>query len=228
MRKYMNNPFGQSRIFRTRIRFAVDPDATNDGTNGTEDVHVDVGGGSSESTNDADENDVSIEALKAELAQAKAEVTRFKNTNDKLLKEKGELTKKAREMMSADQKEKEAQEERDKRFAELEKELRTNKYSKRLVGIGMTEADADAFATMMPELEDADAFFNAFQTFVQAKEKAAGDKAIQDLLKSRPDINAGHGDSDKDDPAMAFAKASVEANKHRNATVNQDILKNYM
>ena len=165
MRKYMNNPFGQSRIFRTRIRFAVDPDATNDGTNGTEDVHVNVGGGSSESTNDADENDVSIEALKAELAQAKAEVTRFKNTNDKLLKEKGELTKKAREMMSADQKEKEAQEERDKRFAELEKELRTNKYSKRLVGIGMTEADADAFATMMPELEDADAFFNAFQTF---------------------------------------------------------------
>lgn len=226
MRKHMNNHFGQSRIFGTRVRFAVDPASDVDGENGIEN-DGNLGGGSSSHDDDKGEEE-SIESLKALLVQAKAEAARFKNTNDKLLKEKGELTKKNREMMTADQREKEAQEERDKRFAEMEKELRVNKYSKRLVSIGMTETDADTFASMIPELEDADAFFNTFNTFVQAREKSASDKAIQDLLKSRPDINAGHGDSDKDDPAMALAKASVEANKNRNVTVNQDILKRYM
>lgn len=227
MRKFMNNHFGQSRIFGTRVRFAADPSTSGDeGGDGFE-GNENHGGGSSGQEENLDDGET-VESLKAQLAQAKAETLRFKNTNDKLLKEKGELTKKTREMMTADQREKEAQEERDRRFAEMEKELRVNKYSKRLVGIGMTETDADAFASMLPELDDADAFFTSFNSFVQAKEKSAGEKAIQELLKNRPDINAGNGDSDKDDPAMALAKATVEANKNRSATVNQDILKRYM
>lgn len=223
MRKFMNNHYGQSRIFKM-ARFAVDPDSGTEGTLG-DDVDTSTGGSGSDNSDDSGE---SIEALKAELAKAKAETLRFKNSNDKLLKEKGELTKKNRDMMSADQREKEAKEEREKRFAEMEKELRANKYSKRLVGIGMAEADADAFAAMLPELEDADTFFTSLSSFVQTKEKAASDKAIQDLLKSRPDINAGNGDADKDDAAMTLAKAAVAGLKGRSAAVNQDIINKFL
>lgn len=222
MRKYMNNHFGYSRIFRY-ARFDVDPVAEE----GSIEVDVAAGGGSSNESGSGD-GDESLESLKQELARAKADAERFKNSISKLTKERAELTKKNRDMMSTDQLEKEAREEREKRFAEMEKELRANKYSKRLVGLGMAETDADAFALTLPEIEDADAFFDTLSKFIKAKEKAATDKAVQELLKSRPDINAGTGDANKDDPAMALAKASVEASKRHSATVNTDILKNYM
>lgn len=222
MRKYMNNHFGYSRIFR-HARFDVDPVAEE----GSIEVDVAAGGGLSNESGSGD-GDESLESLKQELARAKADAERFKNSISKLTKERAELTKKNRDMMSTDQLEKEAREEREKRFAEMEKELRANKYSKRLVGLGMAETDADAFALTLPEIEDADAFFDTLSKFIKAKEKAATDKAVQELLKSRPDINAGTGDANKDDPAMALAKASVEASKRHSATVNTDILKNYM
>lgn len=187
--------------------------------NGSEglDINVSAGGSDSTPTGDGEETTVDtsadIEALKAELAKAKAEALRFKNTNDKLLKEKGELTKKNREMMSADQLEKEAQEERDKKFAEMAKELRVNRYSKRLVGLGMSEKEADAFAEQIPEMEDIDGFFTTLGSFIQAKTKEASENAVQELLKNRPEINAGNGDAEKDDPAMEFAKRAVAQRK---------------
>ena len=216
MRKFYNNHFGQSRIFG-KARFAVEPDGgaiLENGSDASFDSDNVAGGGTPSADNKADEasegKDDEVGSLKAELAKYKADNERFKNSINKLSKENGELTKKNREMMSADQLEKEAQEERDRRFAEMEKELRTNKYSKRLVGVGMTEQEADTFAATMPEFEDADSFFDTLGKFVKAREKEAATKAIQDLLKSRPDIHAGNGDSDKDDPAMALAKQAVD------------------
>jgi len=218
----MNNHFGQSRIFK-HVRFAVEPSAGEDGS-----IDTDVSGGGSSSEDKADDDGETLESLRQALAKANGDLERYKNSITRLNKEKSDLTKKNREMMSADQLEKEAQEEKERRFAEMEKELRANKYSKRLVGLGMEEKDADAFATTIPDLEDSDSFFNTLADFIKAREKNASDKAIQDLLKSRPDINAGTGDANKDDPAMALAKAAVEASKRHSATVNTDILKNYM
>lgn len=219
----MNNHFGQSRIFR-HVRFAVEPSAGEDGA-----IDTDIsGGGSSASDDKPDDNGETLESLRQALAKANGDLERYKNSITRLNKEKSDLTKKNREMMSADQLEKEAQEERERRFAEMEKELRANKYSKRLVGLGMEEKDADAFATTIPDLEDADSFFDTLAGFVKAREKNAADKAIQDLLKSRPDINAGTGDSTKDDPAMAYAKAAVEAQKKNGTMASIDILKKYI
>lgn len=218
----MNNHFGQSRIFR-HVRFAVEPSAGEDGS-----IDTDVSGGGSSSEDKADDDGETLESLRQALAKANGDLERYKNSITRLNKEKSDLTKKNREMMSADQLEKEAQEERERRFAEMERELRANKYSKRLVGLGMEEKDADVFATTIPDLEDADGFFDTLAGFVKAREKNAADKAIQDLLKSRPDINAGTGDANKDDPAMALAKAAVEASKRHSTTVNTEILKNYM
>ena len=221
----MNNHFSNSRIFGKHARFVVAPegnvdvgeslDGDLDGSgNGSGTSEVDI-----DSTDDAD-NSKSIELIKA--------AERYKNSISKQNKQIKELTDKNKSLMTADQLETEAQEAREKRFAEMEKELRTNKYSKRLVGVGMAEAEADLFATTMPELEDADTFFDKLGTFVKTREKVAAEKAIQDLLKSRPDIHAGNSDSDKDDSAMVLAKASVQKSKTSFSGVNQNILNNYM
>ena len=224
MRKFINNHFNQSRIFK-HARFVVAADGGDSGEG--LDTGAASSGGSSDSDGSSDDLTGELESLRSELAKAKADALRYKNTNDKLLKEKGELTKKNREMMSADQLEKEAKEERDRQFEEMAKELRANRYSKRLVGLGMTEKDADAFAASIPELEDIDAFFNTLGSFIKSYEKTASEKAIQDLLKNRPEINAGNGDADKDDPAMALAKRSVEQRKAVIGTASNDIIKMY-
>ena len=225
MRKHMNNHFGYSRIFKL-ARFA-----SEDGSENTDLQDIGASGGSS--SND-DESGDDVDSLKEEIARLKGENAKFKNDNErfknsitKLTKQNGELTKKQRAMTNADQLEKEAQEERDKRFAEMEKELRTSKYSKRLVGIGMKETDADTFAEIIPELEDADKFFNSLSDFIKSREKIAADNKLQEILKSRPDIHAGN-ETDKDDPAMALAKKSVENLKGNSFSVNQDILKNFI
>ena len=232
MRKFMNNHFSNSRIFGKHARFVVAPEGDGDAGEMLE-SGIDGSGGAGTDESGADDagdsdNSESIELIKAELAKAKADAERYKNSISKQNKQIKELTDKNKSLMTADQLETEAHEAREKRFAEMERELRTNKYSKRLVGVGMAEADADSFAATMPELEDADSFFDKLGSFVKAREKAAADKAIQDLLKSRPDIHAGNGDSDKDDPAMALAKRSAERRGSNYGKIDENILKNYM
>ena len=224
MRKFRNNHFGQSQIFGKRVYFDMDPAMNNDSSDVLQGDPSTGGDGNDEPNEDAE----TIESLKAKLAAADADRQKLKHSIDKLTKEKGELNKKANSLMSAEQKAQEAQEERERRFAEMEKELRTNKYSKRLVGIGMVESEADSFASTMPEMEDADAFFTTLGNFVQAREKAAAEKAVQDLLSSRPDIHAGNSDPDRDDPAMSLAKSDVERRSRNNGETSTNILKNYL
>lgn len=227
MRKYMNYTIGRKHIFGKHARFAVDP-----GDGGELGGSASAGGSSSEEDGSDDgsseEEGEDLDTLKMQIAKLQADNTRYKNSINKLTEEKGRLTKKNREMMSADQIAQEEREERDRKFAEMEKELRTNKYSKRLVGIGMTETDADTFASTIPEIEDSDSFFATLGEFIKSREKIAAENAIQELLKNRPDIHAGNGEADKDDPAMALAKRSVEANKNHYSGINQSIIKNYL
>ena len=217
MRKHHNNHFGYSRFFKN-ARFAVEPSAESDG--GMPDIDVSAGG-----SDDGDSGEDSVESLRAQLAKANAERERYKNSIDNLTRKNKELTDKNRQHMSTEQLEREAQEERDKRFAEMEQELRTNRYSKRLVGIGMPEADADAFVATIPEMEDSDQFFTTLSSFIKTREKAAGENAIQELIKNRPDINAGNGDADKDSPALALAKATVA--RRQNNGASQSIIDAY-
>lgn len=227
MRKYMNYTIGRKQIFGRHARFVIEP-GSGDSDPGQLDIDV-SGGGSGDNDDQDDDNDTDdITALRQQLAAEKAKADRFKSSIDKLTKEKGDLNKRLHAQMSAEDQLKEEQEERDRRFAEMEKELRTNKYSKRLVGIGMAESDADTFAATIPEIEDSDSFFDTLSKFIKAREKAAADSAIQELLKSRPDINVGNGEGEKEDPAMALAKAAVEASKGRNAAVNADIINKYL
>ena len=90
-----------------------------------------------------------------------------------------------------------------------------------------SEQTSDEIAAITPSMTDdeANAFFDALGKHIKALEKTAADNAIQKLLKDRPDINAGGGDSDND-PSMAFAKTFIS--KRQAPGANADILKNYM
>lgn len=209
--KFMNNHYGQSRIFGKNVRFATEP--TGDGDNGIGEGSGAGGSSSDEGTGDDGKDDeLSIEELKLQLAKEKADKERFKKSIDNLTTKNKELTEKTRKYMTDEQKAQEDKEARDQELEALKKEVRISKYSKRLVGIGMTEAEADELAGIIPEMEDYDVFFDAFGKFVEGVKKSAGESAVQKLLKDRPDINAGNGDAGKsiaEEKAIAIGKRNA-------------------
>lgn len=237
--KFMNNHYGQSRIFKYARRVAPDMgdvlgDGLSEGADGS-------GGGSGSDVNegsddgDNDEGD-SLESLKAQLAKAKADAERFKNAIDKNAKEakklKGQLNEanaNLRAKMTDAEREAEAQRESAEELEQVRTELRTIKYSKRLMGIGMAESDAEDMAKAIPELEDSDAFFDALGKFVESVKKTAGEDRLQKFIAdNKIDVAAGQGDSSKDDPAMAFAKKYVDAQKSANKGTQENIISNYL
>lgn len=215
--KFMNNHYGQSQIFGKRVRFMAEPsgDAGNGiGDSGTAGGASDDGdNGNGEDGDNGGSDDLSIEELKLQLAKEKAEKERFKSSVDNLTKKNKELTDKTRKYMTDEQKAAADKEARDQELEELKREVRISKYSKRLVGFGMTENDADELAGIIPELGDNyDSFFDGLGKFVEAAKKTAGEAAVQKLLKDRPDINAGNGEATKtvaEEKAVAIGKRNV-------------------
>lgn len=204
----------------------IAPDMGDGAGDGTD---IDSAGGGSGDPADEDGaddlNEPSVDELKAQLAKAQADYQKMKIQSDKNAAQAKQFKDQARAHMTAEQQAQAARADRDAEFEALKKEVRVTKYSKRLVGIGMDETQADEMANLIPELEDADAFFDALNSFVAGITKTAADSAVQKLLKDRPEINAGGGDSEKDDPAMTFAKAFVS--QRGKSGVNVDILKQY-
>lgn len=216
--KFMNNHYGQSRIFGKHVRFMAAPSGEagngigDEGTAGGASGGDDNGDGEDGGT-DGGSDDLSIEELKLQLAREKAEKERFKSSVDNLTKKNKELTDKTRKYMTDEQKAAADKEARDQELEELKREVRVSKYSKRLVGFGMTENDADELAGIIPELGDNyDSFFDGLGKFVEAAKKTAGEAAVQKLLKDRPDISAGNGDTTKtvaEEKAVAIGKRNV-------------------
>lgn len=238
--KFMNNHYGQSRIFKHARRVAPEG-ADVLGGDGFAEGGEGSGGGSgtdgADGSNDTDgDGEESLESLKAELAKAKADAERFKNAIDKNTKEaknlKAQLNQanaNLRAKMTDAEKEAEAQKEKAEELEQVRSELRTIKYSKRLMGVGMPETDAEEMAKAIPELEDADAFFDALNKFVESVKKTAGEDRLQKFIAdNKIDVSAGQGDSQKDDPAMAFAKRVVERNKSKTSGSNSDIINNFL
>lgn len=216
--KFMNNHYGQSMIFGKRVRFATEPsgetgngigeDGTAGGTSGSSE------GGNDENGDNGGSDELSVEELKLQLAKERAEKERFKSSVDNLAKKNKELTDKTRKYMTDEQKAQADKEARDQELEDLKREVRMSKYSKRLVGIGMAESDADELAGIIPELGDnTDPFFDAFGKFIEGITKSAGEAAVQKLLKDRPDINAGNGNGG----GISIAEEKAQAIGKRNA-----------
>ena len=227
--KFMNNHYGQSMIFGKRVRFATEPsgeagngideDGTAGGTSGSSE------GGNDENGDNGGSDELSVEELKLQLAKERAEKERLKNSVDKHTKKIKELTDKTRKYMTDEQKAAADKEARDQELEDLKREVRMSKYSKRLVGIGMAESDADELAGIIPELGDnTDLFFDAFGKFIEGITKSAGEAAVQKLLKDRPDINAGNGDAQ---PTIAEEKAQAIAKRNLNRKATESKISDF-
>lgn len=147
--------------------------------------------------------EVSVESMMAEIAKLKAENAKNKTALDKALHNNGELTKKLREKMTASEQEEEAKRERDetiqKHIKELEDYKRRSEARERYLTMGMSAEHAKlaSEAEVAGDME-ALAKVQSQHTAALLKEKEA------EWLKSRPDVNAGHDESDGEkDPFLA-------------------------
>ena len=150
-----------------------------------------------------EQNDVSVESMMAEIAKLKAENAKNKTALDKALHNNGELTKKLREKMTASEQEEEAKREHDeaiqKHIKDLEDYKRRSEARERYLTMGMSAEHAKlaSEAEVAGDME-ALAKVQSQHTAALLKEKEA------EWLKSRPDVNAGHGEGEGEkDPFLA-------------------------
>lgn len=225
--KYMNNHFGQSRIFGcARCKIPMNLQLFAEGGEG--DGGTGGGDGTGSGSDGGDGGSApTVEELMAQLAQERAEKEKLRLAKDKANSEAAKYKKSWEAKTSAEEQEAEAKkaadEAKDARIQELESKFRTMDYSKRYMGIGMDEKTAEALSELTGELTDTDKFFSALGKFVQAVKKQSSEDAVQAYLKDNPDIKAGSGDGTKnslaEERAMSIGK--------RTAGANEDILKHY-
>lgn len=224
--KYMNNHFGQSRIFeKARCKIPMNlqlfADPGNDGGSSE-------GGEERNFSDSLPEDTPTVEELMTQLAEERAKTARLQNEKDTASSEAASFKKQLRARMSANEQEeaeKKAREEAiEKELQELRNESRVNKYSKRFMGVGMDETSATELATLTGEIAEPEKFFSALDKFVKATIKKAGEDSVEALIKSNPSIKAGNGDGAGESLAVRKAKELASGAK----TANQDILKNYM
>lgn len=190
-----------------------------------------------------EENKPSYEELLERLAEAQAneakanaEKERFKNSVDDLAKKNKNLTEQVRNRMTADEQleaakaeaaeaaRKENEDLRSK-VQELEKRERINSYSKRFMGIGMDEKTAEGMAELTGELADPEKFFSELDKYIKSATAAAGENAVQDLLKNRTDIKAGTSSGGRQ--SLAVEKA-MELSQSARGNISMDALKAFM
>lgn len=226
--KYMNNHYGNSKIFpfaRCKMPMKLQFFAESAGVASEGAERGDGANGGFEGGNG--ENTPSVEELLATIAQKDADYAKLKNTLDKKTSELSSTQKQLKTKMSAEEQlaeeEKKAREQRDAEFDEMKNRLRMMDYSKRYMGVGMDEKTAESLSELTGELPDPDKFFSALGKFMEAKVKSAGEDAIQDLIKKNPEIKAGTGD----DARNSLAEERAVSIGKRTAGANEDILKHY-
>ena len=186
-------------LLKMRLQFfAEDPEPADD-PDGNEPDGNDGGG------------EVTIESLMAENARLKVDSAKNKTALDKALKNVGELTKQLRAKMTVSEQEEQARkDEEDRRLAELNdlKEFKRKAEAKeRYLTIGMNAE----FAKLAAEAEvkgDMDAFADVMKRYNDASIKEQKDEWI----RSRPDINSGHGDDEDEMAALEKQVASAMGN----------------
>ena len=169
-----------------------------------------------------------VEELLTKLAQRDADYAKLKNSFDTTSSELSTAKKQLKAKMTAEEQIEEekriADEAKDAEIKELKEKFRTMDYSKRYMGIGMDEKTAESLSELTGDLPDVDKFFSALDKFVKAKIKTAGENAVQELIKSNPDIKAGTGSADKNSWVGDVAKELA----HQKTGVNTSNLERYM
>lgn len=232
--KYMNNHYGQNRIFgNARFKIPMNLQTFSEsGESGDAGAGGGAGAGETGSGDDfgGDGNTPSVEELVTLLAEERARSAKLQNEKDTASTEAANYKKQLRAKMTADEQaeaaKSEAEAAKDARIQELESRFRMMDYSKRYMGVGMDEKSATELAELTGEIADADKFFSALDKFVKAVVKKGSEDYVQTLIKNGGSINAGNGDGAKESEAVRLAKES--AARRSNKGFNEDALKQWM
>lgn len=170
-----------------------------------------------------EQNNLTAEELKAQIAQANAQITKLTNKADALASENATKTKKLREYLTEEEQEAEvkkaAEAERDRQFKEMQRELTimksTNTYMDTLE---MSKEVAQQYAEAR-----ADGDGDKENEILRQHMKTLKAKMMQEFLAERGEVNAGHGDS-HESKAVELMKSLPTYSTE----VDESILKQYM
>ena len=170
-----------------------------------------------------EQNNLTAEELKAQIAQANAQITKLTNKADALASENATKTKKLREYLTEEEQEAEvkkaAEAERDRQFKEMQRELTimksTNTYMDTLE---MSKEVAQQYAEAR-----ADGDGDKENEILRQHMKTLKSKMMQEFLAERGEVNAGHGDS-HESKAVELMKSLPTYSTE----VDESILKQYM
>lgn len=160
---------------------------------------------------------------KVDVSALQAEIERLKNDRSKANSEAAEWKRKHNELLSEDEKKKQAEQEEianmKAEIEQLRKEKTVSEYNAELSGLGFEKELADATAKALSDGDTKTFFKNlgTFKTALEAKIKA-------ELMDNTPKPNGGAGGNVNPvvEQAKNIGKAKAEANK-----ASADVLKHY-
>lgn len=228
--KYMNNHFGQSRIFGRakmpmNLQFFAEADTGGAGGGSGAGAGDTGSGGESE-----DSESLTVEELLTQLEAERAKSAKLQNEKDTASTEAAKYKKQLRLKMTAEEQARDVENARIEALEadnkKMKEEIRISNYGKRYMGVGMDEHTATELAGLTGEIVEPDKFFSALDKFVKSAMKKAGEDSVEALIKSNPSIKGANGDTDKESEAVKLARASV--GRKQNNGFNSDALKQWM
>lgn len=170
-----------------------------------------------------EQNNLTAEELKAQIAQANAQITKLTNKADALASENATKTKKLREYLTEEEQEAEvkkaAEAERDRQFKEMQREIAVMSS----VNTYMDVLEMSKDTAMQYAEARADGDTEKEKKILRRHMQMFKASLMQSFLKSRGEINAGHGDS-HESKAVELMKSLPTYSTE----VDESILKQYM
>lgn len=173
---------------------------------------------------EAPEQNLTAKELKAQIAAANAQITKLTNKADVLASENAAKTKQLRGYLNeeelAEQAKKEAEAERDKQFKAMQRELTIMKSVNTYMDtLEMSKETAQRYAEAR-----ADGDINRENEILRQHMKSFKANMMQSFLKSRGEVNAGHGSIEGESKAVALIKSLPTYSTE----VDESVLKQYM
>lgn len=172
---------------------------------------------------EAPEQNLTAKELKAQIAAANAQITKLTNKADALASENATKTKKLREYLTEEEQEAEvkkaAEAERDRQFKEMQREIAVMSS----VNTYMDVLEMSKDTAMQYAEARADGDTEKEKKILRRHMQMFKASLMQSFLKSRGEINAGHGDS-HESKAVELMKSLPTYSTE----VDESILKQYM
>lgn len=170
------------------------------------------------------EQNLTAKELQAQLAAANAQITKLTNKADALASENATKTKKLREYLTEEEQEAEvkkaAEAERDRQFKEMQREIAVMSS----VNTYMDVLEMSKDTAMQYAEARADGDTEKEKKILRRHMQMFKASLMQSFLKSRGEVNAGHGSIEGESKAVALAKLLPIYNNE----VDESILKAYM